>query len=231
MTFSEFVLKSRKRLHDLRTANGAIITDAATDGIRWSSDSLQELCIGALQEMLRTFRALKLDNYIHVEVQTRIVACKIESATGLVIDLPDDYLRVTRIQEPTRSNIYDWKDPETFFSKKWLTAGSTDDEAIEERWLTSVFDTDDKVLKTYVTPIPTSDIENCSAIVTLGLEDFYTLASTEDLPFLGINDLMLDYVEKQARQEDHDDQFRQIVTGTITTKLQELQLELQTSNR
>ena len=41
---------------------------------------------------------------------------------------------------------------------------------------------------------------------------------------------MLDYVEKQARQEDHDDTYVQLVTKTITTKLQELKLELQASN-
>lgn len=231
MTFSEFVLKSRKRLHDLRGATGTVITDAATDGIRWSSDSLQELCIGALQEMLRTFRALGLTDYIHVEVQTRIVPCKIEAATGIVKDLPAGYLRLHRIQAVYRTQIYDPKDADTFFSKKWRTAGGSSDEGIEECWFTTVFDTDDQELVTHALPVPTADLENCQAIIVLGLESFYTLASTEELPFLGINDLMLDYVEKQAHQEDHDDPYVKLVTQTITTKLQELKLELQTSNR
>lgn len=243
MTFSEFVLESRKRLHDYRNSNMEVITDASKDGIRFTSEQLQSICKGALQEMLRTFRALKLDNYIHTEVQHQFMDCEIASGSGVLNNITDGFQKIKRIQADDISVIYDYIEPEEFFSKKWRTAildvvtpssGSCtvkEIQAIGEAWFTVTWDAANKKPIINTLPLPSAKIENCKAVVVYPLNAFFTLASTTDLPFIDIDDIMLDYAEKQARQIDHNNQQVDLVMKTIQNKLGELSLELQKRNR
>jgi hypothetical protein len=137
-------------------------------------------------------------------------------------------------------------DSEAFFSKKWrartfssssiVPSGCSLEEVEEsdETWFTVVWDGDDYKMKVFTLPIPSEDISNCQAAVIYPLDELYkisgTLASTP-LPFIGVDDIMLDYAEKQARQIDHNPNQVKLITETIQTKLAELRLELQENNR
>ena len=244
MTFPELVIKARYRLHDIRTADGAIITDAATDGIRWSSTQLTSLCKGAIHELLRTLRGFvardksqrvksTLNNFINNSVQTQIVTCKIEKDSGNVSGLPDKFYKLHRLQAPDFSLIYDEVDAEVFFSKKWrlLDISSIDECPIDERWFCPVWDADKGKIVVKTIPILTEDITNVRAILTLPIDSLLTLTSTTDLPFVDLDDIILDFIERQGSIEEHNPQQAKYLMELITLKLGLIINELQESNR
>jgi hypothetical protein len=195
--------------------------------------------------MLRTFRALKLDNYIHDEVQHQFIPCSIEAGSGVVRGLPSRYQKVERIQSSDLGIIYDYVKATTFLSKKWRTLktdtltvptdGCTHRQlgTLDEAWFTVVWDKERVKPLIYTLPRPADNIENCEAVVTYPLTELFTVSgtfATTPLPFIDIDDIMLDYVEKQARQIDHNEQQVALITKTIESKLQELTIELQRCN-
>lgn len=236
MTFSNLILLARKRLHDYRDENAGIITDASDDGIRWSSDELQQVCRGALQEMLRTFRAMKLHDYIHTDVQYQRIVVSL-STSGEVQNLPpipsgNGFIRVERITTPDLGIIYHRVKHSEFDSKRWrITAADSNDTNLTEGVFASWWDTVNNELVTLVYPFPTSTVENCIAQVIVPLNSLFTLTSIVELPFIDIDDIILDYIEMHGALIDHDRALVQYNRELINTKLQELKLELQKSNR
>jgi len=235
MTFSNLILLARKRLHDYRDADGGIITAASDDGIRWSSDELQQVCKGALQEMLRTFRAMNLHDYIHADVQHQRLTVSID-LSGEVLNLPPvpgaGFIRVKRIMTPDRGTIYHRVNHSEFDSKRWrITAADSNDTDLIEGVFASWWNAVDEELETFVYPYPTEVIENCIAQVVVPLNSIFTIASSVELPFIDIDDIILDYIEMHGALIDHDRPLVQYNRELINTKLQELKLELQKSNR
>lgn len=236
MTFSQLVILARKRLHDYREATGAIITDASKNGIRWSSSELQAVCKGALQEMLRTFRAMGLHDYIHVDVQHQRIVVTLKQSSGLVDGLPavpgDGFIRVERITSPDLGTIYYRVKHREFDSKRWrITAADSNDTDLTEGVFISFWDNASNTLKTTVYPLPAADIPNCMADIKVPLNSLFTITSTVELPFIDIDDIILDYIDLHGALIDHDTALAQSTRGIINTKLQELKLELQKSNR
>lgn len=242
MTFSGFMIEARYRLGDVRTPNGVIIDDATIDGIRWSSERLAILCKGAVHEMLRTFRGwvakdkkikTPLNNFINNAVQTRIVSgLTIESGSGLLQGLTANYYKLHRLQAGDFGIIYDEVDAETFFSKRWRTLPMNELSqcAIDERWFVPISDADGNI-QIRTVPMPADDITNVEAIITLPLDALLTVASTIELPFVDINDLLLDFVDKEASIIEHSPEQAKYLFGVINQKLGLIQNELQESVR
>jgi hypothetical protein len=230
MTFSELVLLARQRLHDYRDRNGSIITDATVDGIRWTSVDIQTLSKGALQEMLRTLRALKLENHINQAVQTQIVPVKL-ATSGLVTDI-GTFIKITCIQPQSVTNglknIYYPVSPEEFFSKKYRTYDSSN-EGIEDKVFTVIYDITTKEFQVRYFPILVEEVE-ASAIVYKGLDAFYTMTETASLPFIEVDDLILDYIEKNGRSIEHSPEQSKEITQRIVNKLGELKIENSQNN-
>lgn len=234
MTFSEFMILARKRLHDYRDKDGAIITSAATDGIRWSSSELESVCKGAILEMLRTFRAIKLDNYVHSDIQHQRKLVRL-GTSGVVEDLPEiptssGFVRVERITDPASGMIYYRVKQKEFSSKQWrITAADSDDTDLTEGVFMSYWDGDSNELVTTVWPLPSEEVSNCIAEVIIPLTALFNSSSTVQLPFIDIDDILLDYVELQGSLIDHDLAQVKFTREVINTKLQELKIELQKS--
>jgi len=215
LTFSEFVLSARERLHDLRDASGVVITDASKDGIRWTSVLLQKVCISALHEMSRALIGLKLTNHYNESALTRLpVPCTIKKTTGIIeFADPDKIYKVLRIQEAgDRSAIYDPVSSEDFFSNRYRST------YVNEKFFTAYFNEDTKKVEHRSSKISASDI-SAEAVIKVQLDTFYTLASTDDMPFMDIEDLMLDYVEKDADIIQHDPTQVQILREEIKFKI------------
>ena len=231
MLFKELILEARKRLHDIRRADMVLITDSTEDGIRWSSAQLQQVVKGALQEMLRTFRSRKrLGKFINNAVQNQIIDIKILASTGLVTDLPAGYYKIHRLQLQQKDLIYTEVSVDKFAAKDWELAKQSatvvDDLcAIDERWFLPYWDATTKTIKIKTLPLPTVDV-NGKAYVTQQPTELFTIASTVELPFVDVDDIILDFIEKNASQiEDNFSQVKLLVE-TIQLKLKELVDEL-----
>lgn len=231
MLFSELILEARQRLHDIRRYDMVLITSATEDGVRWSSTQLQQVIKGALLEMLRTFRSQKkLKKFINNSVQNRVVAAVIKAGTGLIDPLPSGFYNIERIQLQQKGYIYSELDMKEFVAKDWelsQQASTVVDDlcAIDERWFMGYWDAIDKKIQVKTLPIPAVDTD-----VTLYLvqqpQELFTISATVDLPFVEVDDIMLDFIEKNAAQiEDNGSQVK-LLNDTIELKLKRLGDEL-----
>ena len=215
MKFSEFVLDSRERLQDIRDASGVIITDPSKDGIRWTSNKLVQLCIGSLHEMSRGLIGLRLTNHYNESALTRLpITCIIKTITGVIeFTDPDKIYKVVRIQEANdRSAIYSPVSSEDFFSKRYRAT------YVDEKFFTAYLNETTNKVEHISSKIPTADTP-AEAVIKVQLDSFYTLASTEEMPFMDIDDLMLDYVEKNADVIQHNPTQVQVLREVIKFKI------------
>lgn len=230
MTFSEYILGIRYRLHDIRDNSGTVITDASKDGIRWTSALIQQVAKSALTEMSRTLLAIGLTKHINESIQIRKVQVQIAAGTGIVNNLPGGQYKVLRIAEAYESsNIYDQVDSTEYLSKVWRNR-PVDSIQITRRGFVQYYDEADKKIITEVTPISSEDI-TAFAMVYVSLENLFAVENTDDLPFINVNDIMLDYAEMEGRRIEHNPQQREFLWSEIQRKLQELQVEEQRNNR
>lgn len=228
-TFTQLVLESRQRIHDLRTREGVIITDVTQDGIRWTSENLISIAQGAVQELLRTLRALKLDAYINEASQTRFVNVVFD-VTQTLSGLPGNFLKILGLQEiDDLQKIYSYVPPTEFFSKRYWYADVDDLYDIEGAVYTIAFHETDEENKVYFLPY-VSEEKTGQATIHVGFDAFLTTDSTENIPLLQVDDLMLDYVEREVRRREANPVMVQQIEAGIANKLGEIALEKQRSN-
>lgn len=232
MTFSDLVLKARRRLHDLRDGSGSVITDATKDGIRWTSNELADVCKTGLIELQRNLIALGLKRHINTAAQYQFVTCEIKVGSGFgeVIGLPDGFYDVKRLQTTDASKIYEWMEQDEFFGARYLMVEDSNGNFIDKRVFTMVYSEEANRMKVLTLPIPTPEVNNVQAIILKSLESLYDLESTDDLPFVNSFDLLLDYVEREARRIEHNPNQLKAVNDYINFKLRMLSNEIQRSD-
>jgi len=239
MTYKELIIEARHRLQDIRAKNGSIITtsDVTENGIRWTFERLNSICKGAVAEMLRTLFALHLDKAIDTSVQYRQYQGTLSLSSGyMILSLTDDpeYLRIISIQDINdASKIYAWKDQEDFFSSRYFnqTYDLDNDTAIDELdyIFTTIYDESSNKKQTIALPL-SSTVQQVQTIVRVSFNPILDVSSSVQLPFVDSDDILLDYIEKNALQISHDPQGVQLTAGIIQTKLKEKAIELQANN-
>ena len=233
MTFSEFIIIARRRVRDLRTPSATKITTATEDGIRFSSAEMADICKGGLLELGRTLIANNKDDNVNVALLTQMMTVTAAASTGIVSgDDFEGYLNVRRLQQSGNADaIYDFVDPETFLSKRYrATPADSDDTAIDERYFTMFYDAENSIPQVRIVPIPASAL-TLDAFVVISFESLFNVVSLIDMPFIDIDDLMLDFVEREASRSEHDPSQFQLLTGVINNKLMELGIDIQKSGR
>ena len=228
MKFRDYILSTRQRLQDLRNSSGIRITTASENGIRWSSDDLVEICKGALHELSRTLVANKLIENVNqaYNYTTRIVT--IEPGTGIVTevdttDLDIDFVNIKALQYFEPSINYSIVDQEEFVSKRNRIKEVDGSVVVEGYYATMMYDSNKEKAVIKTLPIPAeAPAAPCELTYESNLDAIYTITSETELPFLKIDDLMLDYAEREARAREHNDQRASILTAMINNKIKEL---------
>jgi hypothetical protein len=225
MTFAQYVLKTRERLYDVRDASGVLITDAATDGIRWSSVLLQEVCTSAIHQLIRILVSLDLFNYYNESSLTISTTGLIKKLTGDIEVTPvvagEKIYKIVRIQEVgERAAIYDYVKPDMFFTDVYKISLDEDNKSY-----TTVYDAanTDVVGKSNYIPV-TADVP-INVIYKRTIDTLLDITLSGELPFLHLNDLMLDFAEEQGRLIEHNPTQLQSVQTVIKSKLELLALE------
>jgi hypothetical protein len=234
MTFTNFVVLSRQRVHDVRTRQGALITDATTDGIRWSSANLVSLCRTSLQEMYRSLLALKNYRDVAKDLLYQIHQCKLQP-DGSVTELEEiNFTKVLRIVVSSNSlgepKIYSWIDQDEFFAKRYDVKSVNNQILIEDHCFTVVYNTTNSQKEIKILPFPAEET-NAEITLVVPLTDILTLESTSSLPFVDLEDLALDYCEREMRRRNGETALVKEITDSIDRKLKELEDGLQINRR
>jgi hypothetical protein len=235
MNFSNLILLARQRVHDARTRLGAFITDASVDGIRWSSANLASLCRGAISELYRDLLSIKDCKNIAKDLLYQIVQVTL-GADGKVTGLDEvNFTKILKITAPTlegtNPKIYTFIDQEAFFSERYNTRTIDSEILIEDYVFTVIYNLTDKKKEVRFLPFPSEEIENCEAIVNVPLNSLLTLESSDELPFVDTEDLILDYCEREMRKRNAETALVKELDAAINRKLEKLDNGLQSNRR
>lgn len=215
MKFSELLLRSRLRVYDARDETGNVITDAAVDGIRWSSTGLESAMREALMEFTRDLISLNYKSYYNVAYLYRFLPGTAAITSGVVTFTGSDEVNdIIRIETPVGAVRYSYADPDKFFSDEYQI--STLD---EETYVFTQVKESGGTIVTYLLPIPTVALQ-VRAFCDINQELLFALTNAEELPFHNVDDLMLDYIARNCNLIEHDMQQFDMLNKVIDKKLQ-----------
>lgn len=229
MTFSEFIIQLRYRLQDIRKADTSVITLATDDGIRWSSLVLQTIAKGAITEMLRTLSALKLNEYINTAIQFQVLPISI-NVEGGVEGLPDAYNKILSIIDED-NNTYEFISQEKFFTNEYMSLDEENGIGNTTNKYFTVFYNFNNEGSTPIVKTNTTELKSGKAVIKVPLTELYTITNASPLPFVDVDDLLLDIAEKEARNYEVNSPRADALNKNIDRKLQELTLELQRTDQ
>jgi hypothetical protein len=235
MTFPELILKARRRIADLRTASGVIIESADENGIFLSSEQLIDVSLEGLSALMRSLRAFNLEKHINYDIMHRRKYVVINVGTGIVTALDEQPFKFSKLismqEQGNPDKIYTPIPADDFLSKRYrVTEVDEGDGGMGGCYMTSFYDEDNNVPIIYALPIPLASDVNAELIRTVSFSELFVIegANSEiDLPFYDIDDLILDFVDRQVAIVAQDDARAKLLTDFINLKLKELYDELQ----
>jgi len=214
LTFQNLIVRARRRIHDIRGASALIITTYDQDGIRWSAIDLANSVTESLLELTRDLIAFNIRGHINTSIRYSILFGTIEAATGVYTVIGDakfyDILRI----EALGKEVYEYVIPGRFFSEDYR-ASLLDGTFV----FTSAMDVNTNLPVYSVYPIPAA-VTQAKAVCSMDLKDIFNIGNTEILPFYGIDDLVLDYIERTCKNDEYDMQRVVKLSAIIDKKLQ-----------
>ena len=198
MTFGNLVLRLRRRLQDIRTSSGTLIEDITTAGIRWSSEELIEITNGSLIELVRTANV-----YANSPVLQQLVGSGYFEVRGTIafssvseMDAPSTVLAVTSLVEQSGdSRTFAYLRPHVFYNV--ITGDSAPRD--EGFFYTLMYDVSASKRKLILGASYNGTLKY-SAIYNKA--DFGTGDVSTELYIQGMDDILLDIAEREARDRE-----------------------------
>lgn len=215
MKFSELMLRARQEVQDYRDSSGNIIVDSAIDGIRWTSANLANAMKEALMELTRDIISVNYRHYFNSAYLYRNVPGTV-STIGVFnpVDPATPIADIIRLESQVDTNIYEYVDPDLFYSKEYMTSRLLDDSYVFTRVGTQA----NNIIVNNVLPVPSEEI-SVKAICTINLSSVFVLSNADDLPFANIDDLMLDYIQRRCNKIEYDYEQYAMLDKVIEKKL------------
>lgn len=207
MTFSEFMLKVRRRSQDLRTTTGTLITSAKTNGIRWSASDIADVCNGALDEASRLLSIYDTSPIARQLTENNLIAYQDLTFTSSKCNLDNAVLAVIGLEKTGTDQSYDYINPAEYQSRK----NSIMSNVVNSFWYTVVRNVTTFAKECWITSTETT----LKATLLLDAPEFTTSDTdlVKELPFQGIDDFLECLAEKKLRsQEGHFERVGQLLT-------------------
>lgn len=227
MKFSELVLRARQYLFDVRESSGHLIDVASKDGIRWTSSHVQSLCRGAIFEMNRVLTAVGLYAYVDEASFYRLISgCSIQPGAGvgvLTFGAEVSFSTILKVQSSNLQQIFSAIPQRDFFAHRYLTQLISDStRPIDDGVFSIFYDPDEKKKAVYTLPNFASPIEQVQAIARVPYSEVLTITSTDELPLVDTEDLLMLFIERNARRVEHNFDMVKVLTETIKDKIMEM---------
>ena len=198
MTFGNFVTTLRRRLQDIRTTSGTLIEDITTSGIRWTSEELIEIANLSLTELVRTANV-----YANSPLLEQIIGSGYFKTHGTLtfasaeLAAPTNTLAIMSLTDETANQAYAYLAPRAFYDLV-NTPGAPRD---EDFFYTVVYDASNEERRIILSASKTGDLRY-TAIYNKA--DYVAGDTADELYIAGMNDLLLDIAEREARDREHN---------------------------
>lgn len=213
MTFGTFVTTLRRRLQDIRTISGTLITDITTSGIRWTSEELIEIANLSLIELVRVSNV-----YENSPLLKQIIGSGFFEARGTLtfagaeLNTPSNVLAITSLVEDTGDGrSFGYIEPSKFYDVA-IEHGAPRDEGF---FYTVIFDATAVARKIMLAASYTGDLRYI-AIYNRG--NYTSSDGAVVLYIAGMDDLLLDIAEREARDREHNWERSRILDVRIAFK-------------
>lgn len=216
MTFANFVLNLRRRLQDRYESDGTLITSADTDGVRWTSSELVDICntsITAFTRLMFMYKEHPMFSGV-VDAYSVLVASASVQASG-VLTFADptkvyDVLSVRKSSSksyaPISTNLYT------------LYASDTKAPRSGEYFFSLFFDETNLYKYIRVLPAESATVD----YVYLYIKNDYTssdITGGTSLYITNFDDLLLDLAEREARDREHNWERSKVLDTRIISSL------------
>jgi len=198
MTFGNFVTKLRRRLQDIRTTSGTLIEDITTAGIRWTSEELIEIANMSLTELVRTANV-----YAKSPLMEQIVgsgyfeAHDVLTFAGAALAAPSNTLAITSLTDEGTNQPYAYLSPKDFYDLTNELGAPRD----EDFFYTVIYDASNTERRVVLSASKTGNLRY-TAIYNKA--DYVAANEDVELYIAGMNDLLLDIAEREARDREHN---------------------------
>lgn len=213
MTFGTFVTTLRRRLQDIRTISGTLITDITTSGIRWTSEELIEIANLALIELVRISNVYESSPLLKqiigsgfFEARGTLVFSGIELAT------PSDVLAITSLTENAATErSFGYLEPMKFHDVV-TEHGAPRDEGF---FYTVMFDASAVIRKIVLGASYTGTLKY---VAIYNRANYTSSDGTVVLYISGMDDILFDIAEREARDREHNWERSRILDVRIAFK-------------
>jgi len=211
MTLLHFVLKLRRRLQDLRTLTGVVIEDLNSDGMRWASSELVDIVNDAITELTRIIATYSNSPIMKQIADVHTVSKGILSITnGMSLELDSSITAITELINANNEQ-YAWIKPATYFD--YLS--DTSSPRYGEKFFTILKESNGD-RRIYLMP-SASFVANVTYIYSKTY--IKSVDSDSIVGYNGLEDLLLDLAEREARDREHNWSRSQILDNRIAIKL------------
>jgi len=213
MTFGNFILRLRRRLQDLRQlSDGSPITLINQDGVRWSYLELLEIANYAIDETIRLVEQYSKSQLLRgISQSSYIVQGSGTTTSGGVLALSSNVLDVLGVSDGT--NEYARVSPEKYSFYK----NAAVEPLKSQYFFTIVFNTSTNVKNLLIIPATGSVALTYQYIYRK--TDYGVEQSSTEVFLQGVDDLLIDVAEREARDREHNWARSQILDARIAVKL------------
>lgn len=222
MNFRDFVLSLRYRIHDIRKPDGTRVTTAFENTITWQATELATIASQAIQDLSRTLLGMKLDNAINKSVFYREIPIVLSAPDGEALIDARTIWKIVRLSAmDSADSIYDEATPEQFadLRKRHMMRPLGQGNDVPKRY--TVIFKDGLLIKTL--PAQSIDVPAIATCI-VPLNEFLvfdvSLEAPLELPFVGIDDLMLDFGEREVAKAEYNLTHLKNITEVINYKLE-----------
>lgn len=196
MTLTEYILKLRRRLQDLRLADKTVITTISQDGVRWSSAELLEIANAAIIKVVRLMQTYPKSDFMQrvADVKPMAYGSGSTNASG-VKTLANNEFVVLAVQDT--EGAYGLIPSHLYEQYKLETA----EPRSGEKYFAQFYDV--ATGKQIIRILPQAAISITYSYVYI--KNDYVVGNASDTIFLfGVDDLLLDAGEMEARDREHN---------------------------
>ena len=211
MTFKNYILQLRRRLQDLRTVGGVVISDLTADGVRWTTSELIEVCNDVFDQIVLLLMSHP-QSQIYSQLGEGFFIYKTSGttdSTGLYI-MPSTSLAVITLESTT----YPYTRISPVEYSRYVNGEVLP--TFDDHFFTVIQDVTNKVRKIMIIP---------QAVVTFTMSSIYSKTdyvvgdAAQEIHLRGINWLLKDVAERECRDREHNWERSKILDERIKFNL------------
>lgn len=193
MTFGDFILRVRRRSQDLRTSDGALITNPIENGIRWGAMDIADACNNALDEASRLLSVYDKSPVMRQLTENNLIVFDNLTFTDKVTTLDKEILAVIGLEKVGSNQEYVYIEPTRL---QTYTASELSNVA-ESYWFTVIRNISTLTKECRITSTETE----LRATLLLDTPEFNTTTTdlAKELPYQGVDDFLECIAEKKLR--------------------------------